>query len=104
MEQDATEGQPTDAEAGSAPPEEPTSTSAAEEHAGGPVEMAKEKLEEVKEKIAPKLEEAKEKIGPKIEEAGNKAKPAFGKVKDMVQNLLNKLRKKPADCRVSCAS
>src|SRR5205085_5762903 len=81
MEQDATGGQPTEAETQSAPPEEPVSTSpggppaaaaeepapaasspaadapaagapggAAEEHAGGPVEMAKEKLEEVKDK------------------------------------------------------
>src|SRR5687768_17700409 len=72
MEQDATGGQPTDAEAESAPPEKPASTSAGgppaaaaessagtEEHGGGRVEMAKEKLEEVKEKIGPKLEEAR---------------------------------------------
>ena len=144
MEQDAPGGQPTEPETQSAPPEEPVSTSpggppadaaeepapaagtpaadtpgeAAGEHAGGPVEMAKEKLEEVKdkiapvleeakEKIAPKIEDAKEKIGPKIEvakekvgpalgEAGNKVKPALEKIKGMVQELLSKIRKKPA--------
>jgi hypothetical protein len=126
MEQDATGGQPTGEEAQSAPPEEPVATNpggppagAAEDHAdGGRVEMAKEKLEEVKEKLGPKIEEAKEKlgpkideakeklgpkideakekVGPKIEEAGNKLKPAFEKIKGLVQQLLDKLRKKPA--------
>ena len=68
---------------------------AAEHASGSPVEAAKEKFEEVKEKLGPKLEEAKEKLGPKLEEAKEKAGPTVEKAKGMIGQLLDKLRKKP---------
>jgi ElaB/YqjD/DUF883 family membrane-anchored ribosome-binding protein len=59
------------------------------------METAKEKLEEVKEKLGPKLEEAKEKLGPKLEEASKKAGPTIDKAKSLLHQLLAKLRKQP---------
>jgi predicted nuclease with TOPRIM domain len=105
MEQDATEGQGPEpaAESGAAT----QSAGTAPEHgAGGAVEMAKEKLEEVKEKLGPKIEEAKEKLGPKVEEAkeklgpkveeaGKKVQPTLAKLKGMLQQLLGRFRKQP---------
>ena len=102
MEQDATGEQPAEPQTPSTAPGE-----TGEEHgSSSPVEMAKEKLEEVKDKLAPKLGEAKdkigpklgeakEKIGPKVEEAGKKLGPALEKLKGMVKQLLGKLRKNP---------
>ncbi|MCA1844487.1 MAG: hypothetical protein LC792_15115 [Actinobacteria bacterium] len=89
MEQEASGGEPT----GEATT--PAAEAAGDHGSGGAVDAAKEKLEEVKEKLGPKIEEAKEKLGPKIEEASKKAGPTIDKLKNTISELLGKLRKKP---------
>ena len=88
MDQDPTEGKTSE------PTPAPAGGSESEHGAGGAVETAKEKLDEVKEKLAPKIEEAKEKLGPKIEEAKEKLGPKIEEAKEKLGPKVEEAKEK----------
>jgi len=94
MEEDVSGGQSSGKEE-PPDPDQPPVESGEQHGSGGPIDIAKDKLEEVKEKLGPKLEEAKEKLGPKIEEAGKQLGPTVEKARSRLGQLFNRLRKRP---------
>ena len=83
MEEDVSGGQSSGKEE-PPDPDQPPVESAEQHGSGGPIDIAKDKFEEVKEKLGPKLEEAGKQLGPAVD----KAKSGLGR-------LFNRLRKRP---------